>query len=49
MPIRTLPPDLDKKARADIGERPDRRQEDIEHIKAWLAKQPHINANTGET
>lgn len=39
-----MSPDLQEKARKELGEDPDRRKEDIEAIRKWLKKQPHINA-----
>lgn len=45
--IRELDPELAERAKKDLGEDPARRQEDIDHIKSWLAKQSFLNANTG--
>lgn len=46
--VRELSPELAERAKTDLGEDPARRQEDIEHIKAWLAKQNFLNANTDD-
>lgn len=48
MSVRSLPPDLQERAIAEINEDPKRVQEDIRHIKEWLKKQPHLKARTGE-
>jgi len=40
----TLSEELQKKAETELGEVPARRQEDIEAIRKWLKKQPHITA-----
>lgn len=47
MSIRELPPALAEKARVELNEDPSRLQNDLQAIKDWLAKQPHINARTG--
>lgn len=43
-----LSPDLQKKAIEDLNEVPERRESDIEHIRDWLKKQPHLNARMGK-
>lgn len=48
MSVRPLPPDLQKRAIAELNEDPKRVQEDICHIKEWLKKQPHLTARTGK-
>lgn len=40
----TLSPELQKQAKDELNEDPERRQQDIETIRKWLKKQPHINA-----
>lgn len=47
MSVRSLPPDLQEKAIAELNEDPARVQEDIRHIKEWIKKQSHLNARTG--
>ena len=46
--LRALTPELEQRAKEQLGEDPSRRQEDINHIKAWLTKQSFLNANNGE-
>ncbi|PZC74679.1 hypothetical protein B5X24_HaOG207348 [Helicoverpa armigera] len=48
MPVRALTPVLAEKARAELNEDPARLEADLQHIKDWLAKQPHINARTDD-
>ncbi|XP_031343396.1 alpha-tocopherol transfer protein-like isoform X2 [Photinus pyralis] len=43
MPIRELPEELQKKTEKELNETPQRRTSDIDHIKDWLSKQPHLN------
>ncbi|XP_018027681.1 alpha-tocopherol transfer protein-like isoform X5 [Hyalella azteca] len=40
----TLSPELQQQAKDELNEDPARRQEDIDAIRKWLKKQPHINA-----
>jgi len=40
----TLSPELQKQALEELNEDPERRAQDIEAIRTWLKKQPHINA-----
>lgn len=47
MPIRPLPQELIEKAKIEINEDPNRVHEDIQYIKDWLKKQPHLKARTG--
>ncbi|CAH2104808.1 unnamed protein product [Euphydryas editha] len=44
MQIRTLIPELAKKAQDELNEDPNRIQSDVQHIKTWLSKQPHLRA-----
>ncbi|XP_053684678.1 alpha-tocopherol transfer protein-like [Sabethes cyaneus] len=41
--LRLLSPELAEKARTELNEVPARIPEDIAVLKAWLAKQPHLN------
>lgn len=47
MQIRTLIPELAKKAQDELNEDPKRIQSDVQHIKDWLSKQPHLRARQG--
>ena len=47
MQIRPLCPELEAKARAELHEDPQRIASDVQHIKDWLAKQPHLRARSG--
>jgi hypothetical protein len=49
MAIRALSADLEAIARQELNEDPDRLEEDLKHIRDWLAKQPHLTARTGST
>lgn len=44
MGLRSLSEEFQARAIEDLNEDPDRREKDIEHIKEWLKKQPHLNA-----
>lgn len=48
MSVRPLIPALAEKARVELNEDPQRLQDDLQNIKDWIAKQPHLNARTGE-
>nr|XP_034828393.1 alpha-tocopherol transfer protein-like [Maniola hyperantus] len=48
MPVRPLCPELAEKARAELNEDTNRIDKDLQHIKDWLAKQPHIRARTDD-
>lgn len=43
-----LPGYLQKKAEVELNENQSRIHEDIEHLKSWLAKQPHLHAKDGQ-
>lgn len=45
MSLRPLSKELQAKAIAELNEKPERIPEDIEYIKEWLRKQPHLNAH----
>jgi len=42
--IRSLSPELAKKAHDELGEVPERIDEDIETLRTWISKQPHLKA-----
>ncbi|XP_049794187.1 alpha-tocopherol transfer protein-like [Schistocerca nitens] len=44
MGYRELSPELLARAQKELNEDPKRRDQDIQHIKDWLKKQPHIKA-----
>ena len=44
----TLNPELQKYAKQMLNEDPLRRAEDIDHIRQWIKKQPHLRARTGK-
>ncbi|GAB6024746.1 hypothetical protein CHUAL_009876 [Chamberlinius hualienensis] len=43
-----LSPELQARAKAELNEEPARREKDIEMLRDWLKKQPHINARTDD-
>lgn len=47
MSVRVLPPALAEKARVELNEVPSRLSDDLQHLKGWIAKQPHLRARTG--
>ncbi|XP_063376791.1 alpha-tocopherol transfer protein-like [Cydia fagiglandana] len=46
--IRELPPTLAKIAKDELNENPKRTQEDVQHLKEWITKQPHLKARTDD-
>lgn len=48
MDIRKLSEALQKTAEDELKEKPSRIKADIEHMKSWIAKQPHLNVRPGE-
>ncbi|XP_069691386.1 retinol-binding protein pinta-like [Periplaneta americana] len=44
MAVRPLSPELEEIARRELNEDPSRAEQDIKHLKDWLAKQPHISS-----
>lgn len=48
MGVRPLSEELQKVALKELNEDPSRIEADIEHIRNWLKKQPHLISRTGE-
>lgn len=48
MSVRPLTPGLAEKARLELNEDPKRLPSDLQHIRDWIAKQPHLKARTGK-
>ncbi|VVC91866.1 unnamed protein product [Leptidea sinapis] len=48
MPIRPLIPELAEKARLELNEDPKRIESDLQHLKEWISKQPHLKARTDD-
>lgn len=46
--IRKLPPNLEQQAISELNEEPNRIDSDIETLRNWLAKQPHITSRTDD-
>ncbi|XP_067015630.2 retinol-binding protein pinta [Anabrus simplex] len=46
--IRPLSKKLQDDAKKNLNEVPERREEDVNHIKEWISKQPHIHARTDD-
>lgn len=46
--VRPLCPELEQKAKLELNETPKKLQEGIQHLKEWIAKQPHLRARTGK-
>ncbi|CAH0603258.1 unnamed protein product [Chrysodeixis includens] len=46
--VRPLTPALAEKARKELFEEPGRVAGDLQHIKDWIAKQPHLRARTDD-
>ncbi|KAK8726798.1 hypothetical protein OTU49_010060 [Cherax quadricarinatus] len=45
----TLSEEVQRLAQEELGEDPKRREEDIEAVRTWLKRQPHLNARTDRT
>lgn len=45
--VRPLPPELLEKAKVELYEDPKKLQDNIQHLKDWIAEQPHLKARTG--
>lgn len=48
MKIRPICPELAEKAQLELNEDPNRIEGDIQHMKDWIAKQPHLRARTDD-
>jgi hypothetical protein len=48
MAVRALSADLEAVAYEKLNEDPKRTDEDLKHIRDWLAKQPHLTARKGK-
>lgn len=48
MSVRPLSKELQKKATNELNEDPNRINEDLEHIKKWADKQPHLKIRNGK-
>lgn len=46
--VRELPPDLAKIAKDELNEKPNLTNNDVQHLKEWISKQPHLRARTGK-
>ncbi|XP_067015628.2 retinol-binding protein pinta-like isoform X2 [Anabrus simplex] len=46
--IRPLSSELQEIAKKELGEDPNRVEKDLEHIKEWLKKQPHLKTRTDD-
>ncbi|XP_026326955.1 alpha-tocopherol transfer protein-like isoform X1 [Hyposmocoma kahamanoa] len=44
--VRPLPADLADKAKEELFEDPKKLEDSIQHLKEWIAKQPHLKART---
>lgn len=47
MPIRQLSSSLQKKSEVELNEVPNRIQDDLQHIREWIAQQLHLTVRTG--
>lgn len=45
--VRPLCPELEQKAKRELNETPKKLEEAIQHLKEWIARQPHLRARTG--
>lgn len=45
--IRPLTPELAKIAKDELNENPNQVASDLQHLKDWISKQPHLRARTG--
>ncbi|XP_069691384.1 retinol-binding protein pinta-like [Periplaneta americana] len=48
MALRKLTPELEELAKKECNEEPARLQQDLQHIRDWLAKQPHLKSRTDD-
>lgn len=47
MTFRPLSPELEEKARKELNEDPKRIANDLQHMKDWISKQPHLRVRLG--
>lgn len=47
--IRELTPELAEIAKRELNEKPNQIKDDIQHLKDWIMKQPHLKARTGKS
>lgn len=45
--VRPLSAELAEKAKLELNENPKKIADDLEALRSWLSKQPHINARNG--
>lgn len=45
--IRELTPELAKIAKEELNENTNQIPNDLQHLKEWISKQPHLKARTG--
>ncbi|XP_026326255.1 alpha-tocopherol transfer protein-like [Hyposmocoma kahamanoa] len=48
MTVRPVPPILAEKAKNELNEDPNRLKNDLQSLKDWIAKQPHLRARTDD-
>lgn len=45
--VRQLSAELEEKSKLELNENPEKIIDDLEALRSWLNKQPHINARQG--